>query len=172
MAGKKEEIEKKIENIGRKKISVIAAVLLLAAIGVYFLAGPVAAVMQGDAINSQTLSFRANGTALNVSGNGTVNLGIATGEKLNFGRIPVDAKSTKYFQIDAREKALLIVNAEGNISQALEFEKIHYFEGNKEADIVFDPQTPDHFEGNVTVTINTAENEVGARWLDLKSKLY
>jgi len=168
---KVEMVKEKLQDLGRKEALAIVTLAVILT-GTYVLAGPASSLVNGEALNSETLTFEANGTALNVSGNDTVDLGIATGEKLNFGRIPVEAKSTKFFNINAREKALLVVRAEGNISEALNFERAHYFEGSREVKLEFDPETVDHFEGNVKVTVKTAANEVGSEWLGLRSKLY
>lgn len=172
MDGKMKDAKQRIKEINPVKASVSTA-FLLAVVAVFFIGSSLGAFnAEGNAINSKKLTFEANGTALNTSGNETVNLGIATGENLNFGRIPVEASSTKFFNINAREKAFVSINAEGNISEALKYEKTHYFKGNKEISLRFDPGSVQHYEGNVTVNVNTADSEVGARWLDFKSKVY
>lgn len=173
MDGKLTTAKNKLRKVNPKKASIATVISITVLAGIFVLGGSVGAFnADSSSLNSKTLSYKANGTALNVSGNGTVNLGIATGEKLNFGRIPVDASSTKFFNINAGKKAYITINAEGNISEALEFERIHYFKGQKEINLRFDPDRADIYRGNVTVTVKTANNEVGSRWLDFRSKVY
>lgn len=173
MDGKITQAKNRIKNLNPKKASIAVSTALIMLAGVFFIGSSLGAFnADNSALNSKTISFQVNGTALNTSGNGTVNLGIATGEKLNFGRIPVDASSTKFLSINAREKAYISINAEGNVSEALVFEKNHYFKGKKEIQIRFDPETAETFEGTVNVNVKTAENEVGSTWLDIKSRVY
>lgn len=173
MESKLTDAKNKLEELNLKKASSATVLAITAITAVFFIGGTLGAFSLNDnSVNSKTLTFQSNGTALNVSGNGTINLGIATGEKLNFGRIPVEASSTKFLNINARKKALVTINAEGNISQALDFDKTHYFKGQRDISLRFDPKTAETFEGNVTVTVKTANNEVGSRWLDFKSKVY
>lgn len=156
----------KIPEIDRKKA--FTAVVAVAAI---FL-GLSPFLLDETTVETRTLTFEANGTALNTSGNQTIDLGVATGEGLSFGRIPVEGQSTKYFNIAAGKKALLYLDAEGNISEQLDYEPQHFFQGEKEVDLVFDPENVGFYEGNVSININVPENEVGATWLALKAELY
>lgn len=153
-------------DLDRRKLLAAGFFVLAALIGLTPL------LLNETALDSRTLTFETNATAVNTSGNESLNLGVATGEKLNFGRIPTEGRSQKYFNVNAGKKALIRLETTGNISEQLDYDRKHFFEGKKEVDIIFNPERPGFYNGNVSMKIYTPVNEVGAAWLELKAKLY
>jgi hypothetical protein len=156
----------RISDLDRKN-AIAAGVFILAVV-----IGLTPLLLDETTLDSRTLTFEANATAVNTSGNESVNLGVATGDKLNFGRIPAEGRSQKYFNVKAGKKALIRLETSGNISDQLEYEDKHFFEGKKEVKIAFNPERTGFYSGNVSMKIYTPVNEVGAAWLTLKAKLY
>lgn len=145
--------------------------LALSVIAVSALIGMSPFLVDQYTLNRFDASFEANGTALNTSGNFTKRIGVITGNSLRFGRIPTGATSIKYLTINASKKALLMISAEGNISEALEYKEKLYFKGSKQTPVKFNASKPGYYTGTLEVKIQTARNSLGQRWLDLKASL-
>ncbi|MFB6100200.1 MAG: hypothetical protein ABEK16_02905 [Candidatus Nanohalobium sp.] len=156
----KEEIRQRIE-----KKHVAGAVTVLIVLGV------LAAV---PALNNYTIkeidrTFQTSADILPKGASENLTVGIAAGEGLSFGIIPVSANKTKFLNITAPEKIMLRVDASGNISEYLSYDPKHYFNGSKRIPIELNPEKPGNFTGVVEVNIQRPKGKVGEKWLKLKS---
>lgn len=160
----------------KEKITTMSSGRLAAAvISVSVLIGLVPLAIQMTSVNHIQQKQFSNVSlyqAENESGN--LSLGVDPADGLEFGERPVDAVTggDKDLDFNAEKKSLILISAEGNISEVLEFEDRHYFEGAKTVPVRFTTDHPvGYYEGNVTINIYAPKNRVGEAWLDMRSQL-
>lgn len=150
--------------------------IALTVISVAALIGAAPFVISQTSVETQNVEFKpqANVTIVDNSTE-NVSLGVAPGgEGLDFGQMPLQAtkRARKTVKLNSSKKALALTTSSGNISEFLEYEEKIYFEGLKEVEIKFRADEPGYYNGTLRMKILTPKNEVGKKWLDLRSRLY
>lgn len=127
-------------------------------------------------VDKQVVEFEPKANVSIVSNNSSnVSLGLAPGKKgLNFGDLPLQStqRARKTVDLDASDKALVIIKDSGNASEFLRYDEKHYFQGQKEIKIEFETEEPGYYEGDLKLKILTPRNELGKKWIELRSLLY
>jgi hypothetical protein len=122
-------------------------------------------------VKNQGFSFEANATAINSTANQTQRIGIVTDSNMRFGEVPTGMSVVKFLNVSMPAKGIFEINSQGNISEMLDYQESHYFEGNKEIKIEFNATEPGYYGGSVDIKTQVPMNDIGQRWLDTKYSL-
>ena len=142
----------------------------LTVIGISVLIGLSPFIVEETSVNKDENVLYSNVTVVNEETvNGTLGLGVTTVKKLDFGEMPTTVEYTRKLNVSAPAMTLLTISVDGNISEIMKYERKHYFQGDREIELTLNSSRPGHYDGNVTVKTLTAENEIGERWLYVKS---
>ncbi|MFB6076623.1 MAG: hypothetical protein ABEK12_00645 [Candidatus Nanohaloarchaea archaeon] len=151
---------------GRRGRLILGIVLLL------LVAGGATAV---ETFYTSTYTFTYNASAT-VDADTVANrteVGVNPDPELHFGEVPRNANITKFIEVSARERSLVTLSIEGNISRLVRTEGAKFFEGNRRIALEVYPRDgieTGYYSGTVTVTVQASKGTVGTRWLALKSR--
>jgi len=146
-----------------KKSAVIAVSALIVGLSPF--------IIEFSSIDDFDVGYNATANVTNTTPTNSQTLGIVTGQNLEFGRLPVGTASVKYINISSSKPALMNIDASGNISEHLEFNRQTTFQGDERTSLRFNASEPGYYEGVVSMKIQTPKNQIGEIWLDLKSRL-
>lgn len=153
----KEKIKQNKEKIG------FAAGLLL----VLTLLSPM--IIDRVFVNHQELTFNASADISTRYNNSSAQLGIAPGaEGLDYGKMNIEANSTRFISVNAPQETYFDFRAEGNISQYLSYTEEMKFQGAKNVSVELRPEETGNYTGRLVVKAEYAEGGLGKRWLELK----
>jgi len=119
---------------------------------------------------TSTSTFNANATATG-EGNSTERLGVVTGSKLQFGKIPVGSASTKFVVVNASQETDVSISSDGNISDSLEFKKSLKVQGSEEIPVTFNATESGFYTGSISLKTTRPKGSIGKKWLEIKSSL-
>jgi hypothetical protein len=124
-------------------------------------------------ISNVELPANASVEQQNRSQDENLSLGLAASSQLRFGQVPENVNTSKRISLNAGPSPTLVtVSAKGNISSRLEFQKRHYFSGNRTVKLEFIGSDPGYYEGTVNVKTEDPRNTLGVRWLAVKQRFY
>jgi hypothetical protein len=109
----------------------------------------------------------------NVSKNASLGVAPGSSEGLDFGNLPLQftRQARKSLEMDASKKSLVIISSSGNASKYMIYNKSHYFEGSKQVEVAFETEDTGYYTGTLHVKTMTPKNELGERWINLRSQL-
>ncbi len=120
-------------------------------------------------VNHQELTFNASADISDRYNNSSARLGIAPGaEGLEYGKMNIEANSTRFISVNAPEETYFDLTAEGNISEYLHYEEEMKFRGGKNVTVELRPEETGNYTGRLVVKAEYAEGGLGKRWLELK----
>jgi len=134
-------------------------------------------ILEEFAVEKNSETFEANISVLGADEVGeNYSVGIAPGsDQLKYGTYPKEGTKavTRSLDMNADRKTLFLFYSRGNISDSLEMERRHYFEGNKTVDIDYNitRSEPGYFQGQVELKTYTPQNMLGEIWVELRSRL-
>lgn len=152
-----------LENIG---MSQVLSILLLVSLGIISLS-----VVSID-YDQVEQSYYANSSVIAVEDSQNLTAGIDAGQNLHFGEVTEGTNVTKTLNIESPRMSLIRVNSNGNISQSLEYDGLQLFKGNHSEQITMIGESSGYYEGDLTLNIKIANNEVTRYWLQLKGSVY
>lgn len=147
-----------------KKTTIVAAAVILVSAGL----GATPFALDHFTTDTREDTFT---TAIKVipDGNNT-SIGLAASHNLNFGAYETEANVTKFVKMNTGNYTVLsTLEAEGNITEFITYPDKVYFQGVKRIPVKANPQKVGYYTGNVTVKTQIPKNEVGKKWLKLKS---
>lgn len=112
-------------------------------------------------------------TSAEVVGNNTSIGTVDRTGQLDFGRLVTDEKNeTRRINAGNGNDTLVIVSVEGNITEYLEYDEIHRFNGSKMIPIEMAAREKGNFTGTVSLNVQAVKEEGGSAWLDIKQAFY
>ncbi len=127
-------------------------------------------LLKKDTINFET---KVNVTPSQEINGSYADVGVAPGQNLDFGRVPVDLAVTKFINVTAPNRTIIKVSESGNITDQLFIgDTQFYFEGDRQIELRLNATTEGLYTGDVTVTAERPKNRWGQRWLDIKYRFY
>lgn len=155
-----------MKQIGLNKTHLIATTIVVAS----GLIGATPFLLNHFIVENANTEFNSSVMILEASDNRS--LGINADRNLDFGRLKTGSNATKFVNISIGKKSVLHLNTEGNISEILEHKDRMYVEVAQEIEIEAKGKQPGFYQGKINLEFHIPRNELGARWLDLKYKLY
>lgn len=146
--------------------------LALAVVLISTVAGLGLATQDLTHVKTQKLSFHANATVVNQTGNSTKDIGIVANREFRFGSLPTSSSSIKFFKLDAPRKSIVLISSTGNISRYLKHETLLYFKGKKRVSVHFNATKPGFYNGGITVKTWVPEDRWGSKWVELRYRVY
>lgn len=120
-------------------------------------------------VNHQKLTFNASADISPRYNNSSAQLGIAPGAQgLDYGKMNIQANSTRFISVNAPEQTYFDLTAEGNISQYLSYNQEMKFQGARNVSVELRPEQTGNFTGRLVVKAEYADGNLGKRWLKLK----
>ncbi|QGA80131.1 hypothetical protein [Candidatus Nanohalobium constans] len=152
-----------LKQLDRKKILLGTTALIL----VLLAAGAVYAYSQVD-VNNKDASFSTNATILDSNESENLTAGLAMGQGMSFGKFSSNFNKTKSLNLSADSLTLAEVEVEGNISDRLDYEERHLFEGRTQIPFELHGNQSGFFEGEINLELKTAQNKWGEKWLNFQ----
>ena len=113
-------------------------------------------------------TFQTNATLLDPGKNSeNLSVGIATGQGMSYGRFNADVNKTRSLNLSTDSLTLVTVSTEGNISESLHYERKHLFEGRKMIEVKMEGNKTGYYEGEISLQIKNAENQLSEKWLEI-----
>jgi len=153
------------KKLNKTTLSVVSIIVLSGLIGT------TPFILEETSLEFYEETYESNITILNDTGNNT-SVGINSDRNLDFGYVPEGVNSTKFLNVSTKKKSIMNVRSTGNISKLLEYEDRAYFEGYKQVNIEAQGRETGNYTGNITLSFQIPENQVGTKWLDLKYWIY
>lgn len=154
---------RELQNVGRKKISIIGFAILAFGLvaGIFY-------VYTQVELTEQTETLKANATVLDPnSTNGTLRAGIATGQGMSFGEFDARFNKTKTLNLSANNPTLVEIDVEGNISDQLKYDRTDLFENKTQIDFEMIGNQSGFYKGEIKLDMVIAQNDWGEKWLEL-----
>lgn len=128
-------------------------------------------VMDAWLLDKQEVSFNATAEVI---GNNTTEVGTTTENgSLKFGRLVEDKVNfTREINVGTGRDTIVLVDAEGNITEYLKYEEVHRFNGTKAIPFEFVAREPGNYTGKVMINVHAANKEGSSIWLDIKQPFY
>lgn len=96
-------------------------------------------------------------------------IGINADKNLQLGTLFVGASVTKQLNISTDSTTNLKIRSSGNISQVLKYDRQRAVDPPvATAEIEAKPRSPGYYAGNVEITAQTPDSELGKRWIELR----
>lgn len=128
-------------------------------------------VMDAWLLEKQEVSFNASAE---VVGNNTTEVGTTTENgSLKFGRLIEDKVNfTRQIEVGTGRDTIVLVDAEGNITEHLNYDEFHRFNASKKIPFEFVARETGNYTGKVTINVHAADKEGSSIWLDIKQPFY
>ncbi len=153
----------KLQSLDKKKLSVISFSLL-----VLVLAAGLVYVYTQVEVTEQSETLNTNATVLDSdNANGTLEAGIATGQRMSFGEFDARFNKTKTLNLSATDPTMVEINVEGNISDHLRYDRLHLFENKTQIDLEMIGNQPGFYDGEISLEMVIAQNEWGEKWINI-----
>lgn len=121
-------------------------------------------------VNHQKLTFDASADISQRYNNSSAQLGVAPGtEGLDYGKMNIEANSTRFISVNAPEPTYFDFRAEGNISEYLSYTEEMKFQGARNVSVELRPEQTGNYTGRLVVKAEYAEGGLGKQWLKLKN---
>ncbi len=123
-------------------------------------------------LEKQEITF--NTTAEVIADNNTSEIGTSVDNgSLEFGRMISDnVNFTRTINVQTERDTIVLVDAEGNITEYLNYDEVHRFNGSKKIPFEFVAREPGNYTGKVTINVHAADKEGSSIWLDIKQPFY
>ena len=117
-------------------------------------------------LNHEQQSFDANASVFDSDSDAeNVSLGLDIGSQLNYGNMPHQTNSTKFFNTNSSTNTIIHIGSEGNMSEHFYYEEKHYFSGEQTIPVEFRGMETGNFTGEVHLDIQTPSNRLGDYWI-------
>lgn len=146
-----------------KRSGIIAVVALIIGLSPF--------IIEYASVDVFDAEYEATATVTNTTPASSQNIGVVTGQNLEFGRLPLGTASIKYINMSSTKPALMNMDVSGNISEHVEYSDQMSFQGDERTNLRFNASEPGYYEGTVSMKIQTPTNGIGEVWLELKSRL-
>ncbi|MFQ3308438.1 MAG: hypothetical protein ACI977_000674 [Candidatus Nanohaloarchaea archaeon] len=92
---------------------------------------------------------------------------------LDFGRMIEDKMNfTRSIPVETGRDTLVLLDISGNITDHLDYQRIHRFNNSKSIDIRMIANESGNYTGTINVNIQAANRTGGSAWLDIKQEFY
>jgi len=120
-------------------------------------------------VDDQRLAFNASADVSTSYNNSTNRVGFAPGSKaLDYGKLNTESNATRFISLNAPQETTFNYEAQGNISEYLNYEKQMVFEGRKNISVELIPERPGNFSGQFIVKAKYPNGGLGERWMELR----
>lgn len=140
-------------------------ILVSAAIGLAPLA------VKETSLETVEVTFNSSVDVRNTDQENLTELGIKSGEQLEFGEIEQNANYTKWIRVGVNERSRVSLEARGNISELLRHEDVLYMKGQKRIPVELYPHSTGYHEGEVVLRVWRPKNRLGELYLQLWEKV-
>ncbi len=156
--------EKLREKIGRRQLILIVAVALAVAIPI-----GLEMLMTDTAVSTRPASLNVTADMNNST---DMYLGVNADNSLKFGVLPEGSNATKRLVLESTSTGLVDVETRGNISSYLDYDSSFVMKGSERFEIVAIADEPGYYAGEVEIKIQSANNLIGKKWINVKSYFY
>lgn len=126
-----------------------------------------------DAVLLEKQDTTFNTSAQVVANNSTSIGASADTAQLEFGRlISEEMNVTREISIETGRDTIVLASVEGNITEYLEYDEVHRFNGSKNIPFEMIARESGNYSGTVSLNVHAAEAEGGSLWLDIKQAFY
>jgi hypothetical protein len=123
-------------------------------------------------VDTEVRSYDARINVTERPNNSSLDLGINAASHLKYGEVPRGSNVSKHIDLESDGVSLVAISSSGNISEYLRYDDRQAVNGTEEVYIDVIPMDTGYFEGDVTVKIQSSNNNAGETWLRLKSYFY